>query len=107
MIFDHVALETTDIQESLRWYLSILDTPTILYQDETWALIESSGSKIALVTPREHPGHLAFRIDGSNHEDTIKTLYPNSIWKTHRDGSKSFYVRDTSGNIVEFVKYES
>lgn len=107
MLFDHVALETSDIQASVTWYLSILDSPNLLYQDQTWALIESAGSKIAFVLPREHPGHIAFRIDSLKHEDTLKILYPNPTWKSHRDGSESFYVRDPSGNIVEFVKYES
>lgn len=107
MIFDHIALETSDIKESVKWYLSILDAPNLLYQDETWALIESEGSKIAFVLPREHPSHIAFRIDTLQHEDTLKILYPNPTWKTHRDGSESFYVRDPSGNIVEFVKYGS
>jgi catechol 2,3-dioxygenase-like lactoylglutathione lyase family enzyme len=107
MLFDHIALETSDIQESVRWYLSILDSPSLLYQDETWALIESAGTKIAFVLPQEHPGHIAFRIDSLQHEDSLKILYPNPTWKTHRDGSESFYVRDPSGNIVEFVKYES
>jgi catechol 2,3-dioxygenase-like lactoylglutathione lyase family enzyme len=107
MIFDHVALETTDIMASVQWYLARLDEPKILYQDETWALIESRGNKIAFVSPRQHPAHIALRVQSSDHEELIEQLYPNPVWKNHRDGSRSFYVRDPSGNMVEFIKYES
>jgi len=107
MLFDHIALETSNIDLVVSWYLSILDDPKVLYQDKTWALIESAGSKIAFVTPGQHPEHVAFRIESEIHENLIKTMFPDASWKAHRDGSLSFYARDPSGNIVEFVKYVS
>jgi len=106
MQFDHIALETSDIQSSVNWYLSILDSPNLIYQDETWALLESDGTKIAFVLPQNHQSHIAFRISSSKQEDELKILYPDMNWKTHRDGSAYFYVHDPAGNTVEFVKYE-
>ncbi len=107
MIFDHIALETDDIAASLSWYLSILKDPKILYQDKTWALIESSGVKIAFVSPEQHPKHLGLKIESLEQEEMLKSKYRDAEWKEHRDGSRSFYATDPSGNLVEFVKYES
>lgn len=106
MIVDHLALESTNIDASVKWYLQILDNPKILYQDQTWALIESCGVKIAFVSPHQHPSHLGLKIDSKEQEEDLRTRYPNAVWKEHRDRSKSFYVRDPSGNLVEFIKYE-
>jgi len=105
MIIDHLALETTDIDASVSWYLQVLDNPKIIYQDKTWALIESNGVKIAFVSPNQHPSHLGLKIESREHEDDLRARYPNAVWKPHRDGSTSFYVKDPSGNMVEFIKY--
>ena len=105
MKFDHVAIESTDIDESVQWYKKMWDDVTVLYQDDSWAFLESSEVKIALVTPKQHPPHIAFRVDNKDQEDFLNELFPQHGWKKHRDGSSSFYTRDPSGNFVEFIKY--
>jgi len=106
MKLDHVAVLSTDIDTSVKWYKKIWDDAKVLYQDETWAFLESESSKIAFVTPKQHPAHIAFRVESEEQEEFLKELFPNHGWKLHRDGSKSFYAKDPSGNFVEFIKYE-
>ena len=106
MKLDHVAVLSTDIDESVKWYKKMWDDAKVLYQDNTWAFLESERSKIAFVTPKQHPPHIAFRVESEEQEDFLNTMFPNHGWKLHRDGSKSFYAKDPSGNFVEFIKYE-
>lgn len=105
MQFDHVAIESTDIDKSVKWYKEMWDNAVVLHQDDTWAFLESNGVKIAFVSPNQHPPHVAFKVDSQKHEDFLNKTFPNHGWKNHRDGSKSFYVRDPSGNFVEFIRY--
>jgi len=106
MKLDHVAIESTDIDASVQWYKKMWDDAKVLYQDDTWAFLESDGAKIAFITPKQHPPHLAFRVENQEQDDFLNETFPNHGWREHRDGSSSFYVRDPSGNFVEFIKYE-
>lgn len=105
MKFDHVAIESTDIDESVNWYMKIWDKAKVLYQDDSWAFLESGDTKIAFVTPKQHPPHIAFKVESQEQEDFLNEVFPNHGWKLHRDGTESFYTRDPSGNFVEFIKY--
>lgn len=106
MKFDHIAIKSTDINKSVEWYVSLLDNAKVLYQDETWATVETEGMKFSFVLPNQHPPHFAVRVDSDNQEKLLKETYPGKKWKNHRDGSSSFYVKDPSGNFVEFIKYD-
>ena len=55
---DHIALESKNIAESVRWYISNFKC-NVEYQDETWALLGFNNIQIALVTPGQHPPHFA------------------------------------------------
>ena len=98
MTFDHVALISEDIKGSINWYVEKWNAE-ILYQDETWGLIKIGNTKIAFVTPRQHPAHVCFEID----EKFILEKLPRSTFKPHRDGSSSCYIRDPDGNFLEFL----
>lgn len=100
MKFDHVALVSKNIPESVRWYVDNWEAE-ILYQDKTWGLISIAGSKIAFVTPSQHPAHICFEI---NEEFILKKL-KDKTFKAHRDGSSSCYIRDPDGNFVEFLHW--
>lgn len=106
MKFDHIAIETQDIKNTMSWYIDFLDNPVILYQDETWGLIETGKLKIAFVKNAFHPPHIGLKVSNKSQEKALADLYPDLKWNIHRDGSKSIYVKDPSGNVVEFVKYE-
>ena len=89
---DHVALVVPHINKAVEWYTQNTDCK-VIYQDDTWAELQYSNIKLALVSPTEHPPHIAF-ID-----NTIKN------GTKHRDGSESIYTHDYSGNVIERIKY--
>ena len=68
----------------------------MLYSDDTWSFIELENIKIAFVISKEHPRHIAFRVDQLDHTKVIKK---------HRDGTQSYYTKDLDGNIIEMIKY--
>ncbi|MDA0911524.1 MAG: VOC family protein [Proteobacteria bacterium] len=91
---DHVAIVVKDLEETLTWYLSHFNAK-LIYQDDTWAMIEFQNIKLAFVVPHQHPPHIAFN---SEKAESFGKL------KQHRDGTLSCYAKDPSGNIVEFIK---
>ena len=97
MKFDHVALVSKDIAASVDWYKNRFECE-VLYQDDTWAIIDVCGLQLAFVTPSQHPPHIAFCLTTEEAEQ-----YPDKKFKLHRDGTKSFYDRDNQNNIIEFI----
>lgn len=89
---DHIAIKSLDIARDSAWYSQEFGLK-IAYQDSTWALLESGTCFLALVTPNQHPAHFAFLAEGDAPPDA----------KTHRDGTRSKYIKDPSGNIVELL----
>ena len=94
-ILDHVAIQVKNISESISWYKSKFKCK-IMYEDETWGLLEFSNCKLALVTKSQHPPHFAV-IDENLKKGDKTTL--------HRDGSISKYILDCDGNNIEIIKY--
>tara|TARA_A100001515_G_scaffold125863_1_gene110842 strand:+ start:248 stop:538 length:291 start_codon:yes stop_codon:yes gene_type:complete len=90
----HIAIEVNNIIESVEWYQEQSNC-TIAFVDETWALLEYDNIKLALVLPNQHPPHLAF--EKNNATDYGKL-------KTHRDGTKSVYIKDPSNNTIEILQ---
>jgi catechol 2,3-dioxygenase-like lactoylglutathione lyase family enzyme len=89
----HVAISVKDIAESVTWYTSNFRC-TVAYQDSTWALLTFANTQLALVIPEQHPPHIAF-----SHPDAASF----GPLKTHRDGTRSTYIADSSGNPVEIM----
>lgn len=90
---DHVAIPVRSIDEAVAWYTSRFAC-RIAYQDPTWALLEFANARLAFVAPDQHPPHVGIsRLDAAR----FGTL------KEHRDGTRSTYVRDPSGNAVEVL----
>lgn len=102
MRFDHVAVPSNDIAASVNWYTSRFGA-TVLYQDATWAFLKLGGTKLALVTPTQHPPHVAVSVTEDELRDAA-TAAGVAIDK-HRDGSKGIYIQDPSGNAVELICY--
>jgi len=98
MIFDHVALISKDIKNAIAWYVDKWNAE-VLYQDDTWALIKIGKSKIAFVSPHQHPAHICFEVD----EQFIFEKLQKETFKPHRDGSSSCYIRDPDDNFLEFL----
>ncbi len=99
---DHVAVASDDIARDVAFYAENFDAQ-ILYQDATWAFLQMGQGKLALVTPTQHPPHVALRVD----EATLQTFAAreNMPIDTHRDGTKGIYIRDLQGHAVELICY--
>lgn len=94
---DHVALNVNSINESASWYSENLGAD-VLYEDETWAMLQVGESKLALTVASQHPPHLGFTVSELNDIPCAAPSY-------HRDGSAYHYVKDPDGNIIEFLYY--
>ena len=92
----HVAVSVRDVTASVQWYTEKFRC-RVSYQDETWALLQFENASLALVIAEQHPPHLAFE---SPRAEQFGSLTP------HRDGTRSVYIRDPSGNSVEVLQGE-
>jgi catechol 2,3-dioxygenase-like lactoylglutathione lyase family enzyme len=94
---DHIAIPVTDIPAAVDWYKSRFQCE-VKYQDATWALLGFANIQLALVIPSQHPAHIGFvTADAKDYGEL----------KTHRDGTRSCYVRDPAGNSIEMLAAES
>tara|TARA_X000000368_G_scaffold359232_1_gene302466 strand:- start:163 stop:459 length:297 start_codon:yes stop_codon:yes gene_type:complete len=92
---DHIAIQTKNINESVNWYTKIFSCD-ILFQDDTWALLEFNNIKLALVIPEQHPPHIAVK---------RKNLEKYGSPVKHRDGSESVYINSPDKNVFELIRY--
>lgn len=93
----HVAISVESIAAAVQWYRDQFRCD-VVYQDETWAMLQFANVQLALVVPGQHPPHLGFAIPDAERFGTLKT---------HRDGSRSVYTADPFGNVVEMVDENS
>jgi catechol 2,3-dioxygenase-like lactoylglutathione lyase family enzyme len=89
----HVAVEVKDVKAAVDWYRRNFQCK-VSYQDDTWAMLDFANLKMALVIPSQHPAPVA-------------CVHPEAERcgprKPHRDGTRSVYVTDPSGNPVEIL----
>ena len=102
MRFDHVAVPSNDIPASVQWYVTHFNA-NVLYQDKTWAFLNVGGQKLALVTPTQHPPHVAVRVSEGQLAEAAKEAGVEI--DRHRDGTKGIYIHDPFGNAVELICY--
>lgn len=102
MQFDHVAIPANDIAAGVEWYKSRFGA-AVLYQDATWAFLMVCGQKLALVTPTQHPPHVAIAVTDAELEAAARTSGKNI--DSHRDGTRGIYLHDPFGNVVELICY--
>mgnify|MGYP005999082847 FL=1 len=93
MKIDHIGLVVDDVRTSVDWYIANWGA-SLIYCDDTWAFLQFENIKLALVVEGEHPAHIAF-------EDALL-----KGGKLHRDGSRSVYEKDPSGNFIERIRYD-
>ncbi len=103
MRFDHVAHQVPDIAAAVDWWTQTVPGAQVLYQDETWGLIEAGGAKLAFVMADEHPNHLAFTVSGDE-LDRLAGANGAAV-HVHRDASRSFYLEAPGGQRVELIAY--
>jgi len=102
MRFDHIAVPSNDIAQSVAWYKASFGA-TVLYEDATWAFLQFGGVKLALVNPRQHPPHIALSV--TEEQLVAEARAAGASVETHRDGTRGIYLKDPSGNSVEFICY--
>jgi catechol 2,3-dioxygenase-like lactoylglutathione lyase family enzyme len=90
---DHVAIPVEDVASAVDWYTRTFHCE-VKYQDETWALLGFDNVDVALVIPSQHPAHLGFQSPDAEKFGELKT---------HRDGTRSCYVKDPAGNAIEIL----
>jgi catechol 2,3-dioxygenase-like lactoylglutathione lyase family enzyme len=101
-VMDHVAIPSHNIARAVEWYVGKF-AAVVLYQDETWAFLKLGQGKLALVTPGQHPPHVALRVD---HKSLISAAgEARKPIDQHRDGTTGIYVTDPDGNELELICY--
>lgn len=103
MLFDHVAHQVPDIGAAIAWWQANVGDVEVLYQDDTWGLVEAGGLRMAFVMADEHPGHVAFRVSPERLEALEREHGREAV--EHRDGSRSFYVDGPGETGVEIISY--
>jgi catechol 2,3-dioxygenase-like lactoylglutathione lyase family enzyme len=88
----HVAVAVANVKQTVDWYTNNFDCK-VTYQDETWALVQFANVSLAFVLPAQHPPHIAMLGDPAEYGEP----------KTHRDGTRSVYVKDPAGNNIEIL----
>ena len=96
MQLDHIAINVANIEKASEWYQKNLNA-TVEYIDETWAMLDVGGTKLALTISRQHPPHFAFTLKSLN------DFPPDEEIRYHRDGSAYLYIEDPDGNTIEYV----
>jgi catechol 2,3-dioxygenase-like lactoylglutathione lyase family enzyme len=91
----HVAIAVSNVKETVGWYTKRFDCK-VNYQDESWALVEFANIRLAFVVSEQHPPHFAILRDPAAYGEP----------KQHRDGTRSVYVKDPSGNNIEILSLE-
>jgi catechol 2,3-dioxygenase-like lactoylglutathione lyase family enzyme len=96
---DHIAIpvQAGDVEATVDFYLKNFGC-SVIYRDESWAFLRFGNIKLAFVVPDEHPPHLAFI---SPRAEDFGQL------KTHRDGTRSVYISDPTGNTIEIMAPET
>jgi hypothetical protein len=103
MRFDHVAQQVPDIAEAVDWYLGSVPGTVVLHQDDTWALLEAAGARLALVVADQHPNHVAWRV-GPGELERLAAEH-GAVVTTHRDRTRGFYVEAPGGQWIEIIAY--
>ncbi len=93
----HVAIQVKDLLRAIEWYQKKFSC-CVVYQDDTWAMLEFENIRLALVMPSQHPAHLAVL---SDHAENYGRL------TKHRDGVRSVYIQDSEDNAVEILDAQS
>ena len=99
---DHVAIQTRDIPGTVKHYVENFGA-TVLYSDNTWAFLRIGQGKLALVSPEQHPPHVALRVDLPSLEAAAKKA--GIPIDTHRDGTRGIYLNDPAQNVIELIYY--
>ena len=106
----HIALRVKKLDRAKSFYLNL--GLKLIWDDEDWCYLEAGKGKdgLALLGPSYKAAgpHFAFHFDDKNEVVKIQNDLKNSGLKVgplheHRDGTASFYMKDTEGNWLEML----
>ena len=75
----------------------------VLYRDDSWALLDAGGVRLAFVMADEHPPHIAFKVSAAELERLAREH--GAEIAVHRDASRSFYLDAPGGAPLEVIAY--
>ena len=110
----HVAIRVDDVDRAKCFYLSL--GMKLVWDDTDWCYLEAGESRdgLALLGPgyKAAGPHFAFHFTDREQIETIhKSLRKQGVkvgsLHDHRDGTSSFYLRDTEGNWLEMLYHPS
>ncbi len=93
----HVAIVVDDIDRAIRWYQSHMNT-SLVYADNSWAMLAFENISLALVKAEQHPPHIAVEYEQADQYGPLTR---------HRDGTESLYIKDSEGNSIELLRQQA
>ena len=91
---DHVTVCVASLPAAVKWYTTSFQC-SVAYEDKTQAVLQFANIRLTLVLPSQQPPHLAFcRRDAG----TLGEL------QERPDGSRSSYIADPTGNVIEIIE---
>ena len=98
-IIDHIAIRVTNLEEAKEWYLQHLDAE-IAFEDHKYIRLKAKNVNIALIDQQYYShAHIGILVDS---QDKLPD-YGQRV--EHRDGTVGVYVKDPSGNYIEYIWY--
>ena len=106
----HVAIRVKDVERAKEFYISL--GMKLVWDDVDWCYLEAGDTKdgLALLGPgyKAAGPHFAFHFTKRDEIERIHDSLKNQGMKVgtlhdHRDGTSSFYLKDTEGNWLEML----
>ena len=98
-IIDHIAIRVADLKESEEWYLDHLNAE-VTFRDQKYIRLKVGNTNIALIDQAYYPwAHIGVLVEDKN------DLPDTGSRVEHRDGTIGVYVKDPSGNYIEYIWY--
>ena len=106
----HVAIRVEDVERAKNFYMNL--GMKLIWDDIDWCYLEAGESKdgLALLGPgyKAAGPHFAFHFTNKDEVEKMHDSLKNQGLKVgalhdHRDGTSSFYLKDTEGNWLEML----
>ena len=106
----HVAIRVDDVDRAKSFYMSL--GMKLVWDDTDWCYLEAGESRdgLALLGPgyKAAGPHFAFHFTNKDEVEKLHDSLKNQGMKVgalhdHRDGTSSFYLKDTEGNWLEML----
>ena len=98
-IIDHIAIRVANLKESEEWYLDHLKAE-VTFRDRKYIRLKVGNTNIALIDEVYYPwAHIGVLVKDKDDLPDIGSRIE------HRDGTIGVYVKDPSGNYIEYIWY--